>query len=103
LAKMATVQESEAAMISDLSDFLEAELDFVNQYQEILEDLKTEWGSMYVKSLPSAQPKSFAEVMPTRSAATPPHLLRGLVRNRRQRSAERLSRARYPFRRYPAR
>lgn len=59
LARMATVQESEAAMINDLTDFLEAELDYVNQYHDILEDLKTEWGSMYVKS-----PSFFADRIP---------------------------------------
>lgn len=48
MARMATVQESEAAMVSDLSDLLEAELDFANQYQAILLDLKKDWGNAYV-------------------------------------------------------
>ncbi|KAJ9105385.1 hypothetical protein QFC21_001755 [Naganishia friedmannii] len=58
LASMTTVQESEAAKVNDLSDFLEAELDFVNQYHEILEDLKTEWGSIGSSSASSTRPRS---------------------------------------------
>jgi hypothetical protein len=45
---MATVQESGAALETELSDLLEAELDFANQYQAILLDLKSEWGNGYV-------------------------------------------------------
>ncbi|GHJ84245.1 hypothetical protein NliqN6_0647 [Naganishia liquefaciens] len=45
MARMATVQESEAALVTELSDLLEAELDFANQYQTILLDLKKEWGN----------------------------------------------------------
>ncbi|KAJ9120668.1 hypothetical protein QFC22_002598 [Naganishia vaughanmartiniae] len=56
LARMATVQESETAMINDLSDFLEAELDFVNQYHAILEGLKTEWDSTGSSSASSTRP-----------------------------------------------
>lgn len=45
MARMATVQESEAALVTELSDLLEAELNYVNQYQAILLDLKNEWGN----------------------------------------------------------
>lgn len=47
---MATVQESEAALVTELEDLLEAELDFVNQYHGILTDLKSQWGAVYVSS-----------------------------------------------------
>ncbi|KAJ9112319.1 hypothetical protein QFC19_000739 [Naganishia cerealis] len=58
LARMATVQESEAALINDLTDLLEAELDFVKHYHEILEDLRTEWGSLGNSSSSSSRPRS---------------------------------------------
>lgn len=48
---MATVQESEAALVTELEDFLEAELDFVNQYHGILRDLKSQWGAGFVTML----------------------------------------------------
>lgn len=51
LARMVTVQESEAAMVTELEDLLEAELEFVNQYHAILMDLKSQWGSMYVAAI----------------------------------------------------
>lgn len=45
---MATVQESEAALVTELEDLLETELDFVNQYHGVLTDLKSQWGAVYV-------------------------------------------------------
>jgi hypothetical protein len=40
---MIQIQQSETQQLEELTDFLDAELDFVARYQEILSDLKGEW------------------------------------------------------------
>ena len=40
---MVLVQEGEAQTLAELNDFLDAELEFVAKYQQILSDLKVDW------------------------------------------------------------
>ncbi len=47
-SRMSLFQEGEKQQMVDLTDFLDAELDFVAKYYEILRDLKTEWNNGWV-------------------------------------------------------
>lgn len=40
---MYAIQENELSQLKDLSSFLDAEFNFVNQYAEILRDVKSDW------------------------------------------------------------
>ncbi|EIN05710.1 BAR-domain-containing protein [Punctularia strigosozonata HHB-11173 SS5] len=42
-ARMYAIQENELSQLKDLGSFLDAELSFVNQYAEILRDVKSDW------------------------------------------------------------
>lgn len=48
--QMIAVQEAEGALIHQLEEFLMAELEYATSYQQILLDLKNEWGSSISKS-----------------------------------------------------
>jgi len=42
-SRMVMVQDCEAQQMAELTDFLEAEMEFVQSYHEILSELKSDW------------------------------------------------------------
>lgn len=52
-ARAWTIQENEIHQLRDLTSFLDVELNFVQQYLEVLQDVKSGWCDTYVSPLPT--------------------------------------------------
>ena len=47
-ARMHAIQDNEIHQLKDLSAFLDAELNFAEQYAEVLREIKADWSDQYV-------------------------------------------------------
>lgn len=47
-ARADIIQENDAKQLKELTSFLDLEINFVQQYLEVLHDVKADWGDRYV-------------------------------------------------------